>query len=92
MSRSTGPVIAAGAITFASNAVLGDVDDDLKYGARVAVGTAVAAGVLAGLERISERGAVALAYLALVTVLFVRPPNNPAPVERALEWWNKTGR
>jgi hypothetical protein len=91
MSRSTGPILAVGAITFVNGAVLGDQADDLKFGTRVAVGTAIAGMGLAAMERVSDRGAVALAWLALVTVLLVKPPGvDQAPAERALAWWNKT--
>ena len=90
MARSTGPIVAAGVITFANQAVLGDAPDDFKLGARVAVGTALAAMGLAAVERLSEKGAVGLAWLALVSVLFVKPAGQQAPVERALTWWNKT--
>lgn len=91
MSRTTGPVVAMGAITFANQAVLGDAPDDLKLGVRVAVGTAIVAGGLNVAERVSERGAVALAWLALGTVLLARINDQPSPAERTLAWWNKTG-
>lgn len=90
MSRSTGPIVATGMVTFANQAILGDAPDDLKLGVRVAVATAVVAAGLSAAERVSERGAVALAWLALGTVLLTRINNQPSPVERTLDWWNKT--
>ena len=84
MAKSVGPILAVGAITVMNQHVLQNHDIDW----RVPVATAAAAGAFALLEKAWEDGAVALAYLALVTVLFVRPnANTPAPVETALLWW-----
>lgn len=88
MSRSTGPIIAAGALTWANNYLLSDQPDDLFTATvRIGIGTGLAAGILYGVERLAPDLAVALAWAAVVTVLFVRvPPNsrNPTPLERAL--------
>lgn len=88
MSRSTGPILTAGAITWANTVLLGDAPEDLfTASARVGIATGLAAGILFGVERLSGDLATALAWAAVVTVLFVRVPpssNNPTPLERAL--------
>ena len=84
MARSTGPILAIGAITIVNESVVHGRPIDV----RVPVGTAVAAGLLALVERGWERGAVALAWVALGTVLLSRvDPAVPAPAESFLSWW-----
>lgn len=84
MARSTGPILAVGAITVANRTVVHGQPMDW----RVPIATGLAAGVLALIERGWEDGAVGLAWLALVTVLFVRvEPNTPSPVESAERFW-----
>lgn len=90
MSRSTGPILAAGALTFVSRSVLGDEPDDLRLGARVLVGTGIVAMTLSAFERVSEPGAVAFAWLALTAALFVPPPGAKSPIQTALTWWEST--
>ena len=78
MARSTGPIIAVGAITLANQTVLHAEPFDW----RVPIATGLAALVLAGVERVSPELAVGIAYIALVAVLFTRlNPNVPAPIE-----------
>jgi hypothetical protein len=71
MAASTGPVVAAGAITYA-NAVLfnGKTWDSQLI---VVVGTGIAAGMLALLERASTPLAAGIAWIALVTSLLIQP-------------------
>jgi hypothetical protein len=78
--RSTGPVLAMGAIVLGNEVILNgrSIRDEL----RVPVGTAIVAGALALVEKAWPDGAVALAWLGLLTVLLVRvQPDAPAPVE-----------
>lgn len=58
---------------------------------RVVVATGVAAGMFALAERGWAEGAVALAWSALVSVLFVRLGDGPAPVEVFLKVFNAAG-
>lgn len=78
MSRSTGPVLAVGAITMARDVIVDGLDVDW----RVPVATGAAAVGFALLERAWEGLAVGLAWLALVTVLLTRlDPGKPSPAE-----------
>jgi hypothetical protein len=84
--RSTGPILAIGAITVANQSVLGDEPFDI----RVLIATGLSAGIFALIEKATGDVAVALAWLALVGVVFVRlKPGTPAPVERLLQVWNE---
>lgn len=84
MARSTGPILAIGAITVANQTVLNRQPLDL----RVVVGTAGAAMVFALVEKASPELALGLAYIGLVTILFARvDPKVPSPAESALKWW-----
>jgi hypothetical protein len=85
MARSTGIVLAVGGITFANEAVFspiasgGTIRSDWNW--RILPATAIAAALLGGLEQVSPKLAVGLAYISLVTVLFARLGNAPAPIE-----------
>lgn len=86
MSASTGPMLAAGGITWA-NQVLLDKDDKVDVFTetmRIALATGVAASMLFFIEQGAPDFATALAWAAVVTVLFVRIQNNPTPAERIL--------
>lgn len=86
MAQTTGPILAVGALTLANRTVFNDEPVDWK----VPIGTAIAAVLFSGAERIAPRAAVALSYLALVTVTFVRvDPAVPSPAESALKWFEK---
>jgi len=85
MARSTGPILAVGAITFANRSILHDNPPDL----RIPVGTGFAAMALALIERANSQAAVGIAWIALLTVLFARlDPKTPAPIETLLRKWN----
>lgn len=89
MSRSTGPILAVGAITVFNDTVIHGLKFENE--ARIIVGTAIAAGGLTLLEKVSEPLAVGLAWVALVTMLLVRVnPNVPSPVESFNAWYNET--
>lgn len=86
MGRSTGPILVAGAITWANTVLIGEREQDLFTSTTtIGVTTGLAAGILYGIEKLSGDFATALAWAALVTVLFVRVQNNPTPMERALK-------
>lgn len=86
MAESTGPVLAIGALTVVNRTVFNDEPMDWK----VPIATAIAAVLFAGAERVVGRGAVYVAYLALLTVALARvDPAVPSPAESALRWFNE---
>lgn len=86
MSESTGPILAVGAITLANRVVFNDKPMDWK----VPIATAMAAVLFSGAERAVGKTAVYVAYLALVTVVFVPiDPKVPSPAESALSWFEE---
>lgn len=88
MARTTGPVLAIGAITIANRTVFNEQPMDW----RIPMATAIAAGMFALAERGWGDGATLLAWTALVAVIFTRvDPAVPAPAESALRWWQQKG-
>lgn len=86
MAASTGPILAVGGLTLANRVVFNNQDMDWK----IPIATAMAAVLFAGAERAVGQTAVRLAYLALITTVFVRvDPNVPSPAESALTWFNE---
>ncbi|KUM82373.1 hypothetical protein AQI95_44210 [Streptomyces yokosukanensis] len=86
MAESTGPILAIGAITLANRTVFNDRAVDWK----VPIATAMAAVIFAGAEQAVGPAAKAVAYLALVTVVFARVDRTvPSPAESALRWFNE---
>jgi hypothetical protein len=84
--RTTGPVLAIGAITMANANLLHGKPIDY----RVPIATGIAAGAFALAEKAYEPLAVGLAWVALVAVLFVRlTPGVPSPVESLNSWWTQ---
>lgn len=82
MAGSTGPIVAAGAISYV-NAVLGNGHSwaqELKIG----VATAVAAGILALAEHASAELAVGIAWIALVTTILYTPKGGRSAAANAL--------
>jgi hypothetical protein len=76
-------MLAVGAITIANQSLLAKDQQPIDW--RIPIGTAIAAGGLALLERVSEPLAVGLAWVALVTVLFVKlDSKTDAPAENIL--------
>ena len=58
---------------------------------KVPIATGIAAGAFALAEKAWPKGAVALAWMALVTVLITRlDPKVPSPVETLNTWWKST--
>jgi len=85
--KSTAPILAVGAITFANRVILNGRPIDW----RVPIATLAAAAVFAGGEKLWEPGAVGAAYVALVTSLIVPlDPSVPPPLESVAAWWNTT--
>lgn len=83
MARSTGPILAVGAVTIANQSLLAKNPQPIDF--RIVPATAVAAMGLALLEKVSEPLAVGLAWISLVTILLVRiDPKAGAPAENIL--------
>jgi len=85
MAKTTGVILAVGGITLANQVIV----HQQPINWAIPLGTGIAAGAFTLFEKGWEDGAVALAYLALVTVLFVRvDPKTPAPIESINKWLN----
>ncbi len=88
MSSPTGPVLAAGALTWANQQLFENDQGqrlDLFAGtARIALATGLTAGLLTMVEKALPGMGTALGWALLVTVTFVRIDNRDTPVERAL--------
>ena len=88
MARSTGPILAVGAITMANRTLLHGKPVDW----RIPVATVAAAGVLSLVERVSPTLAVGIAWISLATILLARvDPKVPSPTESALEFMKQSG-
>lgn len=93
MSRSTGPVLATGAITLVNTIVLDDTDVEWNEAAKVIVATGLVAGGLGLLERIAPDLAVTMAWATMIVMLFTRVnPQIPSPTERVAVWWDKASK
>lgn len=87
MARTTGVILAIGAVTLVNQSVFQDQPIDW----RVPIATGFAAGAFALMERGWEAGAVGVAWLALIATLFVRiKPGQDTPIETALAYWEGT--
>lgn len=86
MSVTTGPILAAGAITVANQVVFNEAAMDW----RVPVATTMLAGGMYLVERaIGADVAEVLAWSVLVATLFTRVnPSVPSPMESAVRWWD----
>lgn len=80
MARSTGPILAIGAVTVLNQTVLHDRPIDW----RVPIATGVAAAAFAFVEQGVGSAAVAIAYAALFTSLFLPVPGDIDPPVTAL--------
>jgi len=88
MSKTTGPVLAMGAITMVNNSIFNGHPIDW----RIPVATGLAAIGFDLAERAFPLGAELLAWTALLTVLLTRiNPAIPSPAESALKWWDNSG-
>lgn len=81
--RSTGPVLAIGAITVINQVGFQEKPIDWK----VPIATGIAATLFALAEKAAGDTVVDLAYLALVVSLFVPIGGNPAPIEVAAAYF-----
>jgi hypothetical protein len=85
VSESTGLALAVGGITAANEALFAPIAGKgtpfTKFNWRIIPATGVFALALAGVDQISPTLGKGLAAIALVTVLFTRFGNAPAPVE-----------
>ncbi len=78
MSASTGPILAIGGITVANKTLLNNQPMDW----RIVIATGLTAGMFALGDKAWPELSKGLAYLALISVLFVRlDSKTPAPVE-----------
>ncbi len=78
MSQSTGPILAIGGITIANKTLLNGQPMDW----RIVIATGLTAGIFALGDKAYPELSKGLAYLALISVLFVRlDSKTPAPVE-----------
>jgi len=86
MAKSTGPIIAVGAITVANRTIFNGKPMDW----RVPIATAIAVGLFALAEKATGEVAVGIAWLAVVGVTLGRvDPSVPSPAESALKWFNQ---
>jgi hypothetical protein len=85
--RSTGPILAIGALTVANAVLL----NGRAFDWRVPIATGAAALVFAGAEKVWEPGAVGMAWVALLTTLVVPVGSDPAPISSAQSWWSSGG-
>jgi len=88
VSRSTGPILAVGAITIVNQTVFHEKPMDW----RVPLATGLAAIGFSLAERVFPQGAVMLSWVVVVSVLLTRINNVPSPTESALDWFNKKGK
>lgn len=79
MARSTGPILAVGAISFGNQWIFNH-DPDF----RIIAATAIAAAALAGAEHAVPELAVGVAWIALITIVFTRVQGKPSPAENLL--------
>ena len=83
MSQSTGPILAVGGITLANKVLLNSQPMDW----RIVIATGLTAGMFSLGDKAWPEMSKGLAYLALISVLFVRlDKNTPAPVESLAKW------
>lgn len=88
MSRTTGVILATGAVTIANETIF--TDEGMDW--RVPIATGLAAVGFSLAEKAWPQGANILAWTVLLTVMFTRTKSNvPSPVESALKWWNGGG-
>jgi hypothetical protein len=88
MSKTTGPILAVGAVTIVNRSIFNGQPMDW----RVPVATGLAALGFSLAERAWPQGAEILAWTALLTILLTRTdPKVPSPTESALKWFDASG-
>jgi multisubunit Na+/H+ antiporter MnhB subunit len=86
MSKTTGPILAMGAITMANQNVFNDKSVDW----RIPIATGLLAVGFTMAERVWPKGVQILAWTGVVAVVLTRTQSSiPSPAESALQWWNK---
>ena len=85
MAKSTGIILAVGAVTMGNNVLLNKEPIDW----RVPIATLFAAGAFSFMEKANEPITVGIAWVALLTILLARTSNKPAPVENLTRLWNE---
>jgi hypothetical protein len=81
MAKSTGIILAAGAITTGNEWIHN------KFNWKVPIATLGAAAIFAGLEQVSEPAAVGIAVIALITVLVGGiTPGVPSPIAQIVSF------
>lgn len=84
MAKTTGIILATGGITLANKTVLQEKEMDW----RIPIATGFAAMGFALIEKANPKFAIGAAWIALVTVLFVRTdPKVPSPTESLVKYW-----
>jgi hypothetical protein len=90
MAASTGPVLLAGGVTIATNQVINA--EPWSQALPVIVMTGVASLLLAGAEHLSRELAIGIAWIALVTRIFVvKDKHGRSPADEFLAWYNAKG-
>lgn len=89
MATSTGPVVAAAAVTLGNTLLLDDGPPDWNMSMRVVVAAGIVGAGLAALEGAAPALARGLAWTALATIMLVKVGDRPSPSERLLTWWNE---
>lgn len=86
MAKSTGIILAVGAVTVFNDTILNKEDLDF----RVPIATAFGAIAFSLLEKVNQPITVGVAWVALLTVLLARVnPTKPAPLETLVKQWNQ---
>lgn len=86
MARSTGPILAMGAVTLANESIIHGQPVDW----RVPVATGLTAAAAALMEKAWPQGVVIIAWTGLLTVLLTRTsPKVPSPTESLVAWWQE---
>lgn len=84
MARSTGPILAVGAVTIANRVLFNSREMDW----RIPIATGAAAMFFAMAEKPLPDVVPALAWLTLATVMLTRiDPAVPSPAESFVTWW-----
>lgn len=88
MSKTTGIVLATGAVTIVNETVFHSQPMDW----RVPIATGIAAVGFSLAERVWPLGAEILAWSSFLTIMLARiNPKVPSPAESAAAWFNQTG-
>lgn len=84
MAKSTGPLLAAGAVRVGNDSIINGQPIDWK----MPLGIGVVAAVFAGLEHIPGVDVLVagVAWIALVTMLLTRSHGKPSPAENFAKW------